>query len=84
MLQLLVVDDDALMCNQLAALLDWEQLGIEIAAYASDGQEAAEALQNHEIDLVLTDMDMPKMNGVEVIEHINIHYPHIHVIALSA
>lgn len=84
MLQLLVVDDDALMCNQLAALLDWEQLGIEIAAYASDGQEAAEALQNHEIDLVLTDMDMPKMNGVELIEHINIHYPHIHVIALSA
>lgn len=84
MLQLMIVDDDALMCNQLAALLDWGQMGIEIAAYASDGQEAVEALKQHEIDLVLTDMDMPKMNGVELIEHINIHYPQIHVIALSA
>lgn len=84
MLQLMIVDDDALMCNQLAALLCWEQLGIEIAAYASDGQEAVQVLKQHDIDLVLTDMDMPKMNGVELIEHINVHYPHIHVIALSA
>lgn len=84
MLQMMIVDDDALMCNQLAALLDWERLGIEIAAYASDGQKAVDTLKQHKIDLVLTDMDMPKMNGVELIEHINTNYPQIHVIALSA
>ena len=83
MLHLMIVDDDALMCNQLAALLDWRELGIEIVSYASSGEEAVRELEKQEIGLVLTDMDMPGMNGVELIEHISSHYPDIHVIALS-
>lgn len=81
---LMIVDDDALMCNQVAALIDWEDLGIQIVCYASDGQEAIEALESREIDFVLTDMSMPQVSGVELIEYISSHFPDIHVIALSA
>lgn len=83
MRKLMIVDDDALMCNQIAALADWEQLGIEIVCYALSGQEAMEALAEKEIDLVLTDMNMPGVNGVELIEYISRNYPGIYVVALS-
>ena len=83
MLKLMIVDDDALMCNQIAALVDWEQLGIEIACYALSGQEAMEVLEKKPIDFILTDINMPGITGVELIEHINRNYPDIHVIALS-
>lgn len=83
MLKLMIVDDDALMCNQIAALLDWEKFGIEIVSYALSGREAIEVLEKEQIDFVLTDMNMPGITGVELIEYINRNYPKIHVIALS-
>ncbi len=84
MKKMMVVDDDALMCNQIAALLDWERLGIEIVCYAPGGKEAIEALDRMELHFVLTDMNMPGVSGVDLIEYISKNYPHIHVIALSA
>lgn len=83
MFKLMIVDDDALMCNQIAALVDWEALEIEVVSYALSGQEAIEVLEKEQIDFVLTDMNMPKVTGVELIEYINRNYPGIHVIALS-
>lgn len=84
MLHLMIVDDDALMGNQLAAMLDWREAGVEIACFASDGQEAIAALTAQNIDAVLTDMDMPGIDGVQLIEYISIHHPDIYVVALSA
>ncbi|MFR1833078.1 MAG: response regulator [Lachnospiraceae bacterium] len=83
MFKLMIVDDDALMCNQIAALVDWEALEIEVVSYALSGQEAIEVLEKEQIDFVLTDMNMPKVTGVELIEYINRNHPGIHVIALS-
>ena len=84
MLHLMIVDDDALMGNQLAAMLDWKEFGVEIVYFASDGQEAIDALKSHGVDFVMTDMEMPGVDGIALIEYISVHYPEIYVVALSA
>ena len=84
MLHLMIVDDDALMGNQLAAMLDWKEFGVEIVYFASDGQEAIDALKSHGVDFVMTDMEMPGVDGIALIEYISVHYPEIYVVALTA
>jgi len=63
----LLVDDEPLARERLAGLLANEQ-DIEIVAQCRDGEEAVTAIVDHEPDLVFLDVQMPQMNGFEVIE----------------
>lgn len=63
----LVVDDEPLARERLVGLLTNEQ-DIEIVAQCRDGEEAVTAIVDHEPDLVFLDIQMPQMNGFEVIE----------------
>jgi two-component system, LytTR family, response regulator len=63
----LIVDDEPLARERLAALLGAEG-DIEIVAQCRDGEEAVTAIVDHEPDLVFLDVQMPQMNGFEVIE----------------
>src|SRR4051812_36490854 len=63
----LIVDDEPLARERLAALLAGEG-DIEIVAQCRDGEEAVTAIVDHEPDLVFLDVQMPQMNGFEVIE----------------
>jgi two-component system LytT family response regulator len=63
----LIVDDEPLARERLAALLANEQ-DIEIVAQCRDGEEAVTAIVDHEPDLVFLDVQMPQMNGFEVID----------------
>lgn len=68
MLKVLLVDDEQFILQGLLVLIDWEAAGYEIAAIASNGKEALEYLQNHTVDLVLTDIMMPEMTGLKLLE----------------
>ena len=63
----LIVDDEPLARERLATLLMTEQ-DIEIVGQCRDGEEAVTAIVDHEPDLVFLDVQMPQMNGFEVIE----------------
>ncbi len=63
----LIVDDEPLARERLASLLMTEQ-DIEIVGQCRDGEEAVAAIVDHEPDLVFLDVQMPQMNGFEVIE----------------
>ena len=63
----LIVDDEPLARERLAGLLSNEP-DIEIVAQCRDGEEAVTAIVDHEPDLVFLDVQMPQMNGFEVIE----------------
>jgi two-component system LytT family response regulator len=63
----LIVDDEPLARERLAALLSNEQ-DVLIVAQCRDGEEAVTAIVDHEPDLVFLDVQMPQMNGFEVIE----------------
>ncbi len=54
-----------MLCGALAALLELED-DLHIAASASDGQQAMELLRQHAVDVVVTDIEMPRMTGLEL------------------
>ena len=62
----LIVDDEPLARERIRALLS-EQADVEVVGEARDGEEAVQAILSHEPDLVFLDIQMPKMDGFEVI-----------------
>lgn len=67
MYQILLVDDEPIVKVALRTMLDWESLGFSICATASDGAEALQQTEKYHPDLIITDLKMPKMDGLELI-----------------
>jgi two-component system response regulator YesN len=65
MLTLLLVDDEELVKRGIKAFVDFKQLGIDRVFEASNGLEALALFKEHDIHLVLMDINMPKLNGLE-------------------
>ena len=71
MLKVLIVDDMDIIRRELKRLKIWgEETGFVIAAEAQNGQSALEVLENSSIDLVITDIKMPKVDGLELLQKI--------------
>jgi len=72
-LTIFVVDDEPLARNRVKELLDdcSEQLPLEIVGEASNGREALSQLSEIHADLVLVDIRMPQMDGIELAQHLN-------------
>lgn len=68
MLQVLLVDDEPFIVQGLSVLIDWTAQGFEIAGTAANGMEALEFLQHNKVDLVIADIKMPEMSGLELLE----------------
>ncbi len=71
MRNVLIVDDDTIVRITLRSLINWEEMGYYIAADAIHGQQALEYIGNHPVDLVITDMKMPVMDGIGLLEELN-------------
>ncbi len=80
--KVLIVDDNKSMLNKLQDYLARYRYEFEILT-AVDGQKAMEMLEGTDIDLVITDLVMPKMDGFTLLAHINEQYPRILCIAMS-
>ncbi|WP_439505607.1 response regulator transcription factor [Sediminibacterium sp.] len=82
MINIGIVDDHQIVIEGLAALLS-NQPGIQIACTANNGKEMLNHLSDKPVDVLLTDVMMPEMNGLELAELVSIIYPNIKIIALS-
>ena len=67
MLRVLLVDDEPFILRGMEELIDWENEGFEIVGSAADGEEALHFLQDHNADLVVADIKMPVMDGLELL-----------------
>ncbi|OAS18020.1 response regulator [Paenibacillus oryzisoli] len=83
MVKILIVDDELLVRTTVKLLLDWEKNGYHICGEAKDGIEALFMVKECNPDIVLTDVKMPKMGGIELMNTLKVQYPHIQVIILS-
>ncbi len=81
-IKILLVDDHKIMREGLRAMLE-KQEGIEVAAEAEDGMTAVKLSGELPIDMVIMDIAMPDMNGIEATQQIVAKHPNIKVIALS-
>ena len=79
----LLADDHDLVREGLKILLDFEE-GIEIVADARDGVEAVELAKLHRPEVVVMDLTMPKMNGIEATRQILAILPNTKLLIVSA
>mgnify|MGYP002622981665 CR=1 FL=1 len=82
MTSILVVDDSAVDRRLAGGLLE-KTAGATIY-YAEDGADALEQIELHIPDIVLTDMQMPNMDGLELVKHVKAQYPLIPVVLMTA
>ena len=82
MIRVLLVDDQPALRSALHAVLD-RQGDIEVVGEAQDGEDAVLAAHLLHPDVVIMDVSMPKMNGIEATEHISADSPNTKVIGLS-
>ena len=73
MIKVLIADDEPYIRQGLKILINWEQYGFEISGEASNGFEAVELMKQTKYDLIITDIKMPQMNGLELIEYTREH-----------
>lgn len=66
--KVLLVDDEYMIPMGLKKLVDWKSLGFEVVAAAESANEALSIMEEQRIDLVITDVTMPEINGLEFIE----------------
>lgn len=84
MLNLMIIDDEKATCEGLKHFINWWELyKIKIVSDAQTGYQALEYLKKNHVDLILCDIKMPSMDGVELSRIINKQYPHIKIIFLS-
>jgi PAS domain S-box-containing protein len=81
-IRVMLVDDHAVMRKGLSSLLSRNE-DIVVVAEAADGVQAVEAAQRINPDVILMDISMPVMNGIEATRRIILQQPHIRIIALS-
>lgn len=70
LLKALLVDDEPFITKGLSVLVDWNALGFTIEGTASNGRQALAFLKKHPVDLIIADIQMPAMDGLELLEAI--------------
>lgn len=83
MYSLLIADDEPIIRRGVSTIIDWKSLGIDQIYQAGDGEEALDIIRNHHVDLLLTDIIMPFMDGLQLTEVLNREYPDIQIVILT-
>ncbi|MDQ8738474.1 response regulator [Paenibacillus sp. LHD-38] len=83
-LKVILVDDELLVRLGIKSLIDWDKHDFEFIGDASDGEKALELMEYKVPDILLTDIVMPRMNGLELIEIVRKRYPDTLIIVLSS
>ncbi|KRE47062.1 response regulator transcription factor [Paenibacillus sp. Soil522] len=82
MFTILIVDDEAGIRDGLASL-NWQTIGYEVAGVAAHGLEALAFMEERPVDVILTDIRMPFMDGLQLLGAVKEKYPFVKVIILS-
>jgi len=83
MYKLLIVDDEQIIREGIAANTDFASLGIELVGSCENGVDALEVIKERQPDMVMTDINMPFMNGMELAEQVLTIYPLTKIIFLT-
>lgn len=83
MYSVLIADDEAATRNGLKAFLDWKSLGVEQVLLASDGAEALRLAKQEKPDIIISDIRMPKLNGIAFTTKLREALPHVRLIFIS-
>ena len=83
MLNVLLADDETRTLHHLMTGVPWFQLGMEVCCTASNGSEALAFIESHPIDILITDIRMPGMDGLELCQRVRERYHDMSIILLT-
>ena len=84
MLKVLVVEDEELIRRGIVLAVDWASLGCVVVGEAANGEEALEAVERLSPSLIITDLKMPRMDGIEMLRRLRERGNMAYVIILTA
>ncbi len=82
-LKVVIADDEERICQLIQALINWDSLEMEIAGMAHNGIEAFDVVQKVRPDILITDIRMPGLSGLELIEKVKAACPEVEIIIIS-
>ncbi|SFT14643.1 response regulator [Paenibacillus sp. BC26] len=83
MIRVLIVDDDKLVRKGLASAMPWKEFGMEVIGEANNGENALKFMEESKVDLLITDLSMPVMSGIELMRIVRQQYPHVQIVVLT-
>ncbi|WP_313563317.1 response regulator transcription factor [Ruminiclostridium cellobioparum] len=84
MLKVLLVEDETLVKVGINSLVNWRDMGFKVVAEGSNGEHGLSLIKEYQPDLVITDIVMPKMNGIDMMRKAKEYNPDITFIILSS
>lgn len=73
-IKVMIIDDEPFIREGLKVIIDWQKYGFQVCEEAGNGRQALEKLKKQDIGLIIADIRMPEMNGLELIEYVRKHY----------
>ncbi len=84
MIKILIADDDEIICQGLSTCIQWDKHDIEVVGAVYDGEVALEYVEKYRPDIVIVDINMPFVDGIEFSYIVKERYPEIKIIILTA
>lgn len=81
--KVLLVDDEEEVRNAIEQRINWEELGFEVIGKAQNGVKAMEIAEKLQPDVVITDIKMPYMNGLELARNLKEENPGVRILILT-
>lgn len=84
MLNVYIVEDEYFIRAELLEIIDWSKYGFKIVGQATNGKEAYEYLKNNNVDLIITDIEMPFLTGIELVSKLREEDINTEIVFLTA
>lgn len=82
-MKVVIADDENRICRLIQALVDWDEIGLELAGFASNGIEALALLKREHPDILITDIRMPGCDGLDLIRRAHEICPDLQIVIIS-
>ena len=83
MFNVIIVDDEEIIRDSLSTLVNWNRMDCTVVGSAANGEEALTLVRSSQVDIVISDLRMPKMDGLELIKILSESHPQVECIILS-
>ena len=82
--KMMIVDDERIILESLETLIDWNSIGVEVVGTADNGAAAIDVAVRSKPDIILSDISMPALSGLEMLEALRIQQMRVEVIFITA
>lgn len=82
-MRLIIADDEIHICTLIRHLIDWEGIGVEFCGAFSNGLEVMEYLETNSADILICDIEMPGMDGIELMKNLSEKHPGLKIVVIS-